>query len=313
MSHRIFALKAFTLLASAALIFGCGGGGGDGNSGSQDNSGEIATGGDSSGLATTCGVINDGERLSPINPDRGEQVTLASVEDSNALVLGTPSGQIRVKLQGIGATTGFDNTAAKKLFQNLSGEPLYFFSTGCTATLASGQVGTVGQVVTASGKSFTEEVISAKAAGIIETTGTCGESALAACYTALKDSHHLNSSGAPHECSATVPANVRYRPADTDCGGNASIVLTGDLTDAFSIQLRYPDGSDRLDPDCSTNGCTPYKVQDYINVSGIKVGCFGAPGNAVVMDDVQHVSIKRDANDHDPLRYCIPNPEAPIN
>ena len=288
-------------LAMAAILaaVGCGGSGGGGG------------GSDSSGLTTLCGVNADGSLRNPVSPSRGSEVTLSSVIDSNAVIVHGSDGDIQVKLQGLGDTLGFDNTAAQKLYQSLTTESLYYFPAGCTAPLSNGQTGSVGQVVTASGKSFSEQVITTQAAGVIETSGSCGEELLTTCYKALADSNKIHTT--PVEPCTTMPSTVSYSPADSRCGGVASVTLGGDYADAFSVQLRYADGSDRLDEDCSTASCAPYKVHDYVDAGSSRVACFGASGDAVVMGDVAHVSIKMAADDHTPDRFCIADPTKPIN
>ena len=114
-----------------------------------------------------------------------------------------------------------------------------------------------------------------------------------------------------HECD-TAPATVRYDPAHEPCGGNAAVILSGQFQDAFSVQLRLPDGGDRLDEECADANCSPYKVQKYIN-SDVKTACFGAPGAANLMANVHHTSIKMAGDDSDPDRFCIPDPTEGVN
>lgn len=124
--------------------------------------------------------------------------------------------------------------------------------------------------------------------------------------------------GAVHEEGETVacsPATseFRYIPAAEQCGGNAAVVVSGSLKDAFSIQLRLPDGGDRLDEDCAEASCSPYKVQRYINSDTTKTACFGAPGTAVLMTNLHHSSVKRAGDDRTPPRFCIPDPTVAVN
>jgi len=309
-------LKFLFLFSSLFVLAACGGGGGGGgdDSGNNNNSGnsDVDAQSDGGGLTTRCGVIVDGSLRNPIDSGRGEPVSLVSVLDSNAVIVSDGSSQMLVKLQGVEGTIGFTNTAAQSLFAELSAEQLYFFSAGCTGAVIGGQTATVGQIVTASGKSFTEELIARKYAGVIETAGSCGEDALSACYTnvSVTNEHHVYG---PAEQCEPAPASVRYRPSDADCGGMASLVMSGEFQGAFSVQLRYPDGTDRIIESCESAYCTPLKVQQYLNTETLKVACFGAPGNSVALSDVNHVSIKREADDHEPPRFCIADPSSPIN
>lgn len=294
----------------ALSVASCAGGGSSDNSGSVDNGGSSSDGG---GLATACGVITNGSNRNPVDTSRGEEVTIVSVQDSNAAIVNKGGEQILVKLQSLGDTTGFNNSGAKDFLTNLAAsEKVFMFETGCTGTALNGQAATIVHLVTATGKSFAEQIMQQHLGGVLETTGTCGEDQLAACYQALVDANPRHTANAI-ACSSSVPSNVQYSPANIDCGGNASVTVSGDLADAFSIQLRYPDGTDRLVDACESADCTPYKVQDYQHPADAKVACFGAPGNSIALSDVAHTSIKRDANDHDPLRYCIPDPGVAVN
>ena len=293
-------------------IASCGGGGGGGDD-SDNGGGSVDSGSDAGGLATACGVITNGSNRNPVDTSRGEEVTVVSVQDSNVVMVNRGGEQILVKLQSLGGTTGFNNTGAKDFLANLAAaEKVFMFETGCTATVLNAQTATVVHLVTASGRSFAEEIMKEHLGGVLETTGTCGEDQLASCYQGIVDANPKHTAGAI-ACSSSVPGNVQYSPANASCGGNASVTVSGDLEGAFSIQLRYPDGTDRLVEACESADCTPYKVQDYQHPTDAKVGCFGAPGNSIALSDVAHTSIKRDANDHDPLRYCIPDPAVAIN
>jgi len=309
-------LFAVLLLTVCGFLVACGGGGGgdSDDSGSSGDGSDIGASADDGGFSTRCGIVTDGSNRNPVDSERGEQVQIVSVLDSNAIVVTDGSSQTLVKLQGIGGTAGFTNTAALDLYSHLSTGQLYFFRAGdCSGTVIGGQTGAVGSIVNASGQSFAEELIAAKYAGVIETDDGCGAASLSACFQTVSDTNEHHVYGAPKECD-TMPPSVRYRPADTDCGGNASIVVNNEqFGDVFSIQLRYPDGTDRIIDSCETANCTPLKVQDYIRTDSLTVGCFGAPGNSVALSDINHVSIKREADDGEPPRYCIADPRVAVN
>ena len=121
------------------------------------------------------------------------------------------------------------------------------------------------------------------------------------------------SGGGESVACTTAPPTFQYSPSHAPCGGNAAVILSGEFQDAFSVQLRKSDGSDRLDPSCADASCSPYKSQQYINGDTTKTACFGAPGTSVVMKAVVHSSIKMAGDDSDPDRFCIPNPAAAVN
>jgi len=317
-----FVGRMIAVLGCVILLAACGGGGsgsdgtGASNNGGENSGGEaVDSSSDESGLRTRCGVVSGRTLFNPIESRRGEQVQLVNVLDSNALVVSNGSDQILVKLQGVSGTTGFTNTAAAILFNEMAVEPLFLFRAGdnCTGEVIGGQSAILGSIVTSSGRSFTEEVIARKYAGVIESNGICGEEGLSTCFSGIAKSNEHHAYGASIPCSV-MPAFVRYRPSDDDCGGNASVVVDNNqFGRVFSIQLRYPDGTDRIVQSCEVASCTPLKVQNYIRTGSITVGCFGAPGNSVSLDDINHTSIKREGDDSTPPRYCIPNPAIAIN
>lgn len=120
-------------------------------------------------------------------------------------------------------------------------------------------------------------------------------------------------SGSETVACSTMSADVSYSPAHESCAGNAAVTLRGEFASAFSVQLRLPDGGDRLDEACGEAICSPYKVQRYLDGDGVKTACFGAPGNANLMEEVAHTSIKMAGDDSDPDRFCIPDPTIAVN
>lgn len=282
--------------------------------GSSSGGGDADSGSDSSGLMTACGVVLNNTLFNPIRESRGIEVTLVNVLDSNALTLSDGNREFIVKLHGIGGTTGFRNTAARGLFNSLAAEKLYFFSAGnCDAGVIGGRIGMIGSVVTESGISFSEEVVRRKFAGVIEETGGCGEQSVSACLTSIARQNRVRAFGPSIPCT-TMPSHTRYNPSDSACNGNASVTVDNSVFgNVFSIQLRYPDGTDRIIQECADSDCTPLKVQRYIRGNGRTVGCFGTPGSAVALNDINHTSVKREGTDSTPPRYCIPNPAVSVN
>ena len=306
MPNRILKLVIFLV-----LFVSC-----SGSNSSDDAGNDVGSvGSDNSGLSTSCGVISDNVLRNPIASSRGKLVTIVSVLDSNAVIVNDNGQEILVKLQGIGNTDGFVNTAVESLYRGLSNERLYLFRAGenCLASVIGNEMAVVGAIVTESGKSFAEQAIARKYAGVIEDIGACGETSLASCFEIIKNTNVHHAFGPVIPCES-MPAHVRYRSSDTLCNGNASVTVDNAIFgDVFSIQLRYPDGTDRIIDLCEVASCTPLKVQRYIRRDGLTKGCFGAPGNSVSLSDVNHTSVKRAGNDSFPPRYCIPNVAQNIN
>jgi len=297
------------MIILSTFLSSCGGGSG----GDSEGNNQVSTS-DSSGLRTSCGVVSDQELFNPVSQSRGTQVTLLSVLDSNALLVSDSSNEFVVKLQGIGGTTGFNNTAASGLFTELSSQKLFFFSAGpCEAKVIGGRLGQIGSIITESGISFAEEVVKRKFAGIIESSNACSEDEISGCLQSISRSNTVRTFGAPIPCEQ-MPTHTSFDPADPRCSGNASVTVNNSVFGSvFSIQLRYPDGTDRIIQECADADCTPLKVQRYIRSGGFTVGCFGAPGSAVSLSDINHTSVKREGTDSTPPRYCIPDPSQRIN
>ena len=405
----IFAFGVLGVLAIASCSSGGGGGDGDDSDfeGTSFTPGSVIEPG-----ATKCGVVNNGNLENPPSYGEAEPVSLVAVHDSNLVEVNRGGNSTLIKLHAMGNTAGFDNTAARSVLSSVAAtDTLYLFEAGCSAQTSLGEA-TVGQVITAGGRSFSEAVIEERVGGVIGGTGECDETAMSSCYSLINStvgaapvsgqqvsdflwkpnsespynpggvSILLNpcdvrvlvngqefleyptgngrcttvrsgkpgcefgssvkveilekgtgnpvyfgtsssvtipngcdrfeyagsgsgDSGSPAHACSTSPTTVSYRPSYEACGGNAAVILTGEFASAFSVQLRLPDGGDRLDESCAAASCSPYKVQQYIDGAGTKTACFGAPGNANLMEEVHHVSIKMEGTDSDPDRFCI--------
>ncbi len=423
-----FRVLLILLVLSLAACDSGGGGGYDGSDDAGNTESALAPGSVTEKGATLCGVVVDGELVNPPEYTSAEPVTLVRTVDSNVLEISVGGESRLVKLHALGPTTGFTNTAATNLYAKMgANEPLYFFSAGgCTAETVAGDA-EVGQVVTESGVSLSEQAVLERIAGVIDSTDSCGAAAIALCYSALTSGEKKSESDTSSKerkqvsdflwkpssesaynpgglsillnpCDArvvvngqeireyptgngrcvtvrsgnsgcdfgtnikveifdkntgeiiyfgdspsltiangcerveyegsgdgggasseetvaceTMSADVSYAPSDSKCSGNASVTLRGAFLDAFSVQLRLPDGGDRLDEGCAEASCSPYKVQQYIDGDGTKTACFGAPGNANLMSEVAHTSIKMAGDDSDPDRFCIPDPTSAVN
>lgn len=125
-------------------------------------------------------------------------------------------------------------------------------------------------------------------------------------------------------CSKQFPADVSYVPSMAACGGDAAIVLSGDLKNSFSVVVRACDNGDR-DPcykslnACATNSSSPFKVQKTIDAvidrDGVqmsaKIHCLKEPGTSLVYKMVRRLTIKRVNPVRNPARdvykICLPS------
>jgi hypothetical protein len=137
----------------------------------------------------------------------------------------------------------------------------------------------------------------------------------------------------PCVCASDVPSIVQYRPAVSECGRKAAIILSGKYKDVFSVVVRDKENKDRW-PVNGINGCTPYetnvlalnkcsafKAQKVIQVANTAgdatVHCLGASGYSSLFKRVRRMTAKiADVPNSttDPLaRWCLTGPSQPLN
>lgn len=183
--HTKTALRTFGLLALLTLA-ACtkspseseGGGdlGGDGGGSGENISGDFRT---------NCGTVSEGSVQNPANPGEGirGRVTIAG---PNLVILSLPSGDQLIKLHNLEAPSqNFKQKGAMKALEQLASEEAVFFpaSRDCTTTLPGGGLGTIGQVFTASGISYSEKLIESGVATL--ESDPCGGELIGTCYRAL--------------------------------------------------------------------------------------------------------------------------------
>jgi hypothetical protein len=115
----------------------------------------------------------------------------------NLLSVKLSSGPLLVKLQSLG--TPFDRSShasATSMLEQLAreGESLFIpANADCSASIGRGSVGALGQVFSASGKSFSESLINRSLASV--TSDPCGGNLLTTCYRALQEEAQRNFAG----------------------------------------------------------------------------------------------------------------------
>jgi hypothetical protein len=135
-------------------------------------------------------------------------------------------------------------------------------------------------------------------------------------------------------CAGNVRSSLRYRPALSECNGNAAAILDGEYLEAFSIVVRDTQNRDRwpaagsgfggcsaelANSDSPPNSCSAFKVQEKIIVAGgaAVVHCFGASGYSSIFSDVVRVTIKNSddpfSSDDDIDRLCLVSGSKPLN
>jgi hypothetical protein len=179
--------KLLNLFATITLLFSinaCTKEGGDG--GSDSGGSDPDTEETSEGFVTDCGVVQGGKKYNPVNPKDGDRAT-ARVLGPNLIAIKRSRVEEYVKLHGLDVPGSIEQrNGAENLLEELSAEgEVYFYQTDktCTTTLDNGTIGVVGQIFSASGKSFSESVIKAGNADV--GTDVCDGELIAPCYRAL--------------------------------------------------------------------------------------------------------------------------------
>lgn len=136
---------------------------------------------------TDCGTVIDASLKNPADPKGGMKGTVTVVGANLLIMKPEKGGEILIKLHALGAPYSQTiQTAAQSALKELAKEPAVFFPAGkaCTTRVESA-TGTVGQLFTASGKSYSEKLIN-EGYGQVESDG-CDSSLILSCYQALAE------------------------------------------------------------------------------------------------------------------------------
>jgi hypothetical protein len=139
---------------------------------------------------------------------------------------------------------------------------------------------------------------------------------------------------APCVCHQDVSRDMRYRPALKECNGNSAVILSGKYLNVFSAVVRDSENRDRW-PSSGFNGCSPalaqsesppalcsaFKAQDIFDIGKgrkrSRVYCFGSSGYSELFKRVVRVTVKlsdkTNSNDDPLVRWCLKDPEEPLN
>jgi hypothetical protein len=144
---------------------------------------------------TDCGTVIDASLQNPVEPKGGMRGRV-TVAGPNLLVMTpTTGGPILVKFHALGVpyNQALQN-GAKRALEELAKEEAVFFpaSKSCTTTIST-STGMVGQVFTATGKSYSETLLN-QGYGRVEGDG-CDASLIYSCYAALQEEAAKNFAG----------------------------------------------------------------------------------------------------------------------
>lgn len=201
---------------------GCSDGGGGGGGGSRDPNAPNQ-------LSSNCGTVLDGILQNPVHTERAE-VGFASFTDTNTISFIVNGEPRRIKLLGLeDEEEDTDNSEAEDIVQELIKEgPAYFFRArkDCVFKDQNGVKTFVGQIFSAKGKSFAEELVSA---GVAVPGGTeCNAFLVKTCFEALGNGEDVGEDDGNQPPSPTPSAT----PSPT-ATPNLTVIDDSDLDGLF--------------------------------------------------------------------------------
>lgn len=243
---------------------------------------------------TDCGTVINSSLKNPADPKGGIKGTVKVIGGNLLIMKPEKGGDILVKLHAIGAPYSQATQSAAQLALNeLAKEPAVFFPAGktCTTRIDSA-TGTVGQMFTISGKSYSEKLINDGYARV-ESDG-CDSSLIYSCYEALAEQAAQNYAGeieaflwkpisdsngklAVHSTPADTVISVNGETGQDFSGGNGYANLTRfskpgcsygknvtvKLTNSKGVPYRFAGKSSITIPD----GCQRYCIKNGSLVS----------------------------------------------
>lgn len=238
---------------------------------------------------TDCGTVSNSSLENPANAKDGVRGTVKVIGANLLIMKPETGGDILVKLHAIGAPSSQSiQTAAQRVLSELAKEPAVFFPAGKTCTTrVDSATGTVGQLFTASGKSYSERLLN-EGYGRVESDG-CDSSLIYSCYEALAEEASKNNAGEV-EAFLWKPVSdsngklaIHATPADT------VISVNGETGQDFSGGNGYANLARFSKPGCSYGKNVTIKLT---NSKGVPYR-FAGKSSITVPDGCQ--------------RYCIRN------
>jgi hypothetical protein len=142
----------------------------------------------SGSFRTSCGTVSNGDLQNPVDPSDGIKGQIRYI-GPNLVSLTLATGEQLIKLHGLDTPyQEWQKSGAETLIQSLISEGEgYFFAAGsdCPAILNDGGRGVLGQVFSATGKSFSESLIKRGYAN--PSYDSCGGDLISSCYSALEE------------------------------------------------------------------------------------------------------------------------------
>ena len=264
-------------LCFSLTISGCGGGGGGSDSSDGEETeprSELAP-----DFVSDCGVVQNALVVNPINSGVGEAVTIVSVVDSTHLIVQRAQGPQLIQLHGVLPPESGEPLARTTLNQ-LAAEPAVLFEVGasCPITGPGGSVGIAGDLFTASGKSYIEEIIKAGVALTLQPDGVCFAGLRTACFTGLEDTYRPRTMGEITDFLWKPAADSSYNPGSMVIHAgpcNATVSVNGQVLRDYGPGNGRCNTSRAFQPGCAFG--TNVKVEIVDNDTGLPYTHNGEP------------------------------------
>ncbi|MEY4669301.1 MAG: hypothetical protein RL518_2000 [Pseudomonadota bacterium] len=200
---------------------------------------------------TDCGTVSNGSLDNPVEAKGGIKGKV-TVTGANLLIMTpTTGGPILIKLHALGVpyNQALQN-GAKRTLEELAKEEAIFFpaSESCTTTIST-STGMVGQVFTASGKSYSETLIN-QGYGRVEGDG-CDASLIYSCYYALQEQAAQNFAGELEAFLWKPISDSNGKLAIHATPGDTVITVNGETGQDFSGGNGYANLARFSKPGCS--------------------------------------------------------------
>jgi hypothetical protein len=200
---------------------------------------------------TDCGTVMNGSLENPVDPKGGikGKVTVAG---GNLLIMKPEKGgDILIKLHAIGAPyNDAIRSGAERTLKELAKEDAILFPAGesCTTRVESA-TGSVGQVFTASGKSYSETLL-AQGYGRLESDG-CDASLISSCYGAIVEDAAEQYAGEVEELLWKPVSDSNGKLAIHSSPADTVITVNGEMGQDFGGGNGYANLTRFSKPGCS--------------------------------------------------------------
>lgn len=157
----------------------------------KDEPASEALSGSSVELTPACGVVSEGVVRSTVHSEEGVPVRIVETPASNQVIVELPDGGLQlVKLSGVAEVDPSRQNAVRSAFRGITSQETFFYPAGeaCAVTVSGGGQGLVGQLLTISGESYSEVIISRNLAEVTSAE-PCAIAEYVQCLAALRESN----------------------------------------------------------------------------------------------------------------------------